>query len=130
MFTVVPDNLENRRRLSRVGKRRKDDVTNEVVLKLVPFRWVQVRFEEATLADNSRGSLVYRAPALADVTIYVQMQPSAFREVGSTKHIKFIGTSVIRSFRGEIISRRPQSRLWRWNRPRDTTYEQAETHQK
>ena len=89
MFTVAPDNLENRRRLSRVGKRRKDDVTNEIVLKLVPFRWVQVSFEKAALADNSRGSLVYRAPALADVTIYVWGRHTfldGFREIASIGH--------------------------------------------
>jgi len=79
VFTVVPDDLENRTWLGRVSNRRKDDVTNEIVLKLAAFRWVQVRFEEAVLAHNNRGSLVYRVAALSDITIYVQMQSSAVR---------------------------------------------------
>lgn len=76
---MLPDDLESRRWLGRVSNRRKDDVTNEIVLKLAAFRWVQIRFEEPVLAHNNRGSLVYRVAALSDITIYVQMQPSAVR---------------------------------------------------
>src|SRR6266404_2794113 len=68
VFTMLPDKLENRKRLGRLSTCRKHNVTNEIVLELVPLRWVQGRFKEPSLANKSRGTLVYRVAALSDIT--------------------------------------------------------------
>jgi len=119
---MLPDDLKNGRRLGRVGNRRKDDVTSEIVLKLVPMGWVQIRFEEPPLADDSGGTFVYRVAAFPDVTINANIKPSARRKVGNTDHMKLIRATVIGGFRGDVIGRCPQLSLWRRNSPRDTAY--------